>query len=93
MNVLLRPGWLDYNNLSNCVKSLFQPEYHISRKHLKKNCQNIKIIRFVANENEVMKLNISPISVTEEMAKGIMDKSDTECKFYESAEDVPDYRN
>ena len=26
------------------------------------------------------------------MAKGIRDKSDVECKFYESAEDVPDPR-
>ena len=27
MNLLLRPGWLDYNNLNNFGKSLFQPEY------------------------------------------------------------------
>ena len=35
---------------------------------------------------------ISLISVVEEMAKDIRDKSDVECKFYESAEDVPDPR-
>ena len=40
-----------------------------------------------------MKLNISPISVVEEIAKGIVDKFDIECKFYESAEDNPDPRN
>ena len=45
-----------------------------------------------ANQDVVMKLNISPISVVEEMAKCIIDKSDIECKFYESAEDVPDPR-
>ena len=27
LNLLLRPGWLDYNNLSVFGKSLFQPEY------------------------------------------------------------------
>ena len=35
-------------------------------------------------------LGISPISVVEEMAKDIRDKSDVDCKFYQSAEDVPD---
>ena len=37
-------------------------------------------------------MGIYPISVVEEMAKDIRDKSDVECKFYESAEDVPDPR-
>ena len=37
-------------------------------------------------------MGVSPISVVEEMAKNIRDKSDVECKFYETAEDVPDSR-
>ena len=37
-------------------------------------------------------MGISPISVVKEMTKDIRDKSDVECKFYESAEDVPDPR-
>ena len=32
LNLLLRPGWLDYNNLQVFQKSLFQPEYKILRK-------------------------------------------------------------
>ena len=44
------------------------------------------------NRNEITDLGISPISVVEEMANDIRDKSDVECKFYESAEDVPDPR-
>ena len=39
-----------------------------------------------------MKLGISSISVVEEMSKSIADMSDIECKFHESAEDVPDPR-
>ena len=35
----------------------------------------------------------SPISIIEEMAKEIRDKSDFECNFYQSAEDVPDPRD
>ena len=35
-------------------------------------------------------MGISPISIVEEMAKEIRDKSDVVCNFYQSAEDVPD---
>ena len=37
-------------------------------------------------------MDISPISIVEEMAKHSRDKSDVECNFYQSAEDVPDLR-
>ena len=37
-------------------------------------------------------MGISPISIVEEMAKKIRDKSDVVCNFYQSAEDVPDPR-
>ena len=32
INLLLRPGWLDYNNINIFGKSLFQSEYHIFKK-------------------------------------------------------------
>ena len=32
LNLLLRPGWLDYDNLCIFGKSLFQPEYLILKK-------------------------------------------------------------
>ena len=35
-------------------------------------------------------LGISPISIVEEMAKDIRDKSDVVCNCYQLAEDVPD---
>ena len=35
---------------------------------------------------------ISPLSIVEEMAKEIRDKSDVKCNFNQSAEDVPDSR-
>ena len=37
INLLLRPDWFDYNNINILGKSLFQPEYHILKKALKKN--------------------------------------------------------
>ena len=44
------------------------------------------------NQNEITYLGISPISIVEEIAKEIRDKSDVVCNFYQSAEDVPDPR-
>ena len=42
------------------------------------------------NQNEITDFGISSISIVEEMAKEVRDKSDVECNFYQSAEDVPD---
>ena len=36
LNLLLRPGWLDYDKLCVFGKSLFQPEYRILKKPSKK---------------------------------------------------------
>ena len=36
LNLLLRLGWLDYDNLCVFGKSLFQPEYRILKKSLRR---------------------------------------------------------
>ena len=92
INLLLRTGWLDYNNIKFFGKSLFQPEYHILKKAFEEKLPKEVIIRLFENQSEITDLGISPISIVEEMTKDIRDKSDVECKFYQSAEDVPDPR-
>ena len=92
INFLLRPGWLDYNNINIFSKSLFQPEYRILKKAFKETLSNEVIIGLFENQNEIKDLGISPISFVEEMAKEIRDKSDVECNFYQSVEDVPEPR-
>ena len=37
LNLLFRPGWLDYDNLFVFGKSLFQPEYRILKKAFEEN--------------------------------------------------------
>ena len=37
LNLLLRPGWLNYDNLFVFGKSLFQPEYQILKKAFEEN--------------------------------------------------------
>ena len=79
INLLLRPGWLDYNNINIFGKSLFQPEYHILKKAFEEKLRKEVIITLYENQNEITNFGISPISVVEEMAKEIRDKSDVEC--------------
>ena len=73
-------------------KRLFQPAYHILKKAFKENLPKEVIIRLFENQNQITDLDISPISIVEEMAKEIRDKSNVVCNFYQSAEDAPDPR-
>ena len=90
INLLLHPGWLDYNNINIFGKSLFHPEYHILKKAFEEKLPKEVIIRLFENQNEITDLGISLISFVEEIAKEIREKSDIVCNFYQSAEDVPD---
>jgi hypothetical protein len=90
LNLLFRSGWLDYNNLQVFGKSLFQSEYRILKSAFKEKLPKEAIIRLFDHQDEIMRLNVSPACVVEEMAKNLHDKSDIDCKFFESSEDVPD---
>ena len=103
INLLIRRSWLDYININIFGKSLFQPEYHFLRKAFAEKLPKEVIIRLFENQNEIMDLGISPISSVEEMTKesctqlhskiALNIKSDVECNFYQSAENVPGYRD
>jgi hypothetical protein len=93
LNLLLRPGWLDYNNLQVFGKSLFQPEYRILKKAFEEGLPKEAIIKLFDHQDEVMRLNVSPELVVEEMAKNLNERSDIDCKFFETSEDVPDPRD
>jgi len=92
LNFLLRPGWLDYNNLNIYGKSLFQPEYRILKKAFEEQLPQESILRLFDNQNEIMQLNLAPVILLGAMAKNQTQKSDIECKFFENASDVPDPR-
>ena len=51
INLLLRPGWFDYNNINIFGKSLFQPEYHILKKAFEEKLPKQVIIRLFDNQN------------------------------------------
>jgi len=93
LNLLLRPGWLDYNKLYVFGNSLFQPEYRILKKALEEKPPKEAVIRLFDNQKEIQKLNVLPSALIEEMAKNLNKKSDIDCEFYETSHDVPDPRN
>ena len=93
LNLILFPGWLDYNNLSVFGKSLFQPEYRILKKAFEEKLPKEAIMRLFDFRDEIIKLDLSPSAIVVEWAKEIKNKSEIECSFYESSGDVPDPRD
>ena len=93
INLLLRPGWLDYNNINIFGKSLFQPEYHILKKAFEEKLPKEVIIRLFENQNEMTDLGISSISTVEEMAKEIRYQSDVVCNFINRLKMFPTLEN
>ena len=53
LNLLLRPGWLDYDNLCVFGKSLFQPEYRILKKAFEENLPKEYILRLFNMRDEI----------------------------------------
>ena len=82
LNLLFRPGWLDYNNLCVFGKSLFQPEYKILKTALEENLPKEYILRLFNMRDEIQNSQIPPSAVVQERAKTI----------FETASDVPDPR-
>ena len=93
VNLLLRPGWLDYDNLFVFGKSLFQPEYRILKKAFEENLPKEFILRLFDMREEIQDKQAPPSIVLQEWAKSIKKKSDIECNFFETASDVPDPRD
>ena len=91
LNFLLRPGWLDYSELS-VFGSLFQPEYKILRKGFEEQLPKEMIMNIFENRYEILREQISPNELIHELAKNqkTRSKEPIECNFYESADDVPD---
>ena len=65
INLILRPGWLDYNNINIFGKSLFQPECHILKKAFEEKLPKEVIIRLFENQSEITDFSISPILIVE----------------------------
>ena len=81
LNLLLRPGWLDYHNLCVFGKSLFQTEYRILKKALEENLPNECILNLFNMRDEIQNSQIPPLILVQEWAKSIKNKSNVKCNF------------
>ena len=93
LNLLLRLGWLDYDNLSVFGKSLFQPKYKILKKAFEENLPKECILKLFTMRDEIRDSQIPPAVLLQEWAKTIKDESNLKCNFFETASDVPDPRD
>lgn len=91
LNLLLTPGYLDYNKLFVFGKSLFQPEYKIIKKSFEEGLPKRYILNiFQMNEEIVKNEDCDVDDVIHGMAKQIPVKSDIKVEYFEEAADVPD---
>ena len=90
LNLLPKPGWLDYDNLCVFGKSLFQPEYRILKKAFEENLPKECILRLFNMRDEIRNSQIPPSLVLQEWARSIKNESNVKCNFFETASDVPD---
>ena len=93
LNLLLRSGWLDYDNLCVFGKSLFQPEYRILKKAFEENLPKEYILRLFNMRDEIQNSQVPLSIVVQEWAKTIKNKSNVKCNFFETSSDVPDPRD
>ena len=87
-NLLLRPGWLDYNHLYVFGKSLHQPEYQILKKGFEEGLSKRQISNVFIQQDILVKVNLTPIEAIEEYngvkEGGIM------ANFYSDCSSIPD---
>ena len=75
LNLLLRPKWLDYDNLYVFGKSLFQPEYLIRKKAFEENLPKECVLRLFNMRDDIQNSQIPPAVVVQEWARSIKNKS------------------
>ena len=90
IQMLLSPGFLDYDQLYIYGKSLHQPEYQILRKCLENKLPKELIIDIFERQGEVERIGID--KVIEDLTKKLKpsDKSDINIELFEDSDDIPD---
>ena len=92
LNLLLNPGWLDYDKMFIFSKSLYQPEYKVLKKAMEAKLPKEIILSLFNNQRTVQESGLSVDEFIECAAKEIKKKSDIDCHFFENSSDVPDPR-
>jgi len=88
-NMLLDPGFLDYDRLFLLANSTYQPKYQIIKESFNRGLTKEAIINIFKNENNIK--NTYPDLNIDEMFEGIEpNKSMIKVKYFDDASEVPD---
>ena len=85
LNLLLKDGWLDYNNLLVFGNSLHQPEYEILKKGFETGLDKTQILNVFENQDNIK----GPILKAIEEFNGIRE-GPIKAEFYENCDMIPD---
>ena len=88
LNLLLQPGWLDYNHLYVFGKSLHQKEYQILQNGFKEELSKRQISNLFRQQNALIEADLSPLEVISEYS-GIKEGG-IEAEFFDDCSDIPD---
>ena len=88
LNLLLKPDWLDYNNLFVFGNSLHQKEYQILRQGFEQGLSKRQISNIFSNQTMLKEQNISPLDIIKEY-NGTKEGG-IKAVFYENCNDIPD---
>ena len=91
LNLLLQPGWLDYNALKIFGKSLFQPEYRIIKAAFEQKLPKEMILELFKMREEIQQNKEDPIEIVKSLPKITHVNSHAiKCEFFENDSEVPD---
>lgn len=87
-NLLLKHGWLDYNNLLIFGNSLHQIEYQIIKSGYEKNFTKEQVSNIFRKQEELQRTGLTPIQAIEEYNGN--KEGDITTQFFDDHEMIPD---
>ena len=88
LNLLLQPGWLDYNHLYVFGKSLHQKEYQILKKGFEEQLSKRQITNLFCQQDLLTKANLSPLEVITDY-NGVKEGG-IKAEFFNDCGSIPD---
>ena len=88
LNLLLQPGWLDYNHLYVFGQSLHQKEYQVLKHGFESGLSKKQVSNIFLNQSVFTKINLSPLDAIDEYG-GRRDNT-VEAEFFSDCTQIPD---
>ena len=82
LNLLLNPGWLDYNKPFVFSKRLFQPEYEVLRKAMERKLPKEAILSLLNNQRAIRESGLTIVEFIERLAEAMSRVSNIDTFFF-----------